>query len=393
MGTRSTEALVEPAILIWARQSAGLSVEGAARSLQAKPENLQAWEDGAKAPSMAQLRKMATVYKRLLSDFYYASPPAEAPLPHDFRRTPGDGHFHYSRALRYRLREAQQRRTLALDLAAELEGEIPKLPLRLDEETDPEAAGAKVRNMLGISAAEQRGWRDARRSYNAWRERIEAAGVLVFQVTDVDTNEVLGFSLPTEPMPVLAVNRKLLPNGRTFTLLHELAHILIGKSSLCDIVDDGFRSSEEQDVEVFCNAVAGAALVPLDLLVSDEIVRQYPARARDWGDDELSTIARNFSVSKYVILRRLLTAGRTTRTFYAARAAMYRFVEPRPPVDPEAEIKRNMPQEVLSNLGRPFTRLILESYLNASLSLSDASRYLGLRAGQVERVRELMLGG
>ena len=39
---RSTEALVEPDILRWARATAGLSVEEAASSLQTRPEKLQA---------------------------------------------------------------------------------------------------------------------------------------------------------------------------------------------------------------------------------------------------------------------------------------------------------------------------------------------------------------
>ncbi len=50
-----------------------------------------------------------------------------------------------------------------------------------------------------------------------------------------------------------------------------------------------------------------------------------------------------------------------------------------------------MPQEVISDLGRPFVRMLLDSYLNSNLSLSDTSRYLGLRASQVAKVRELVL--
>jgi hypothetical protein len=50
-----------------------------------------------------------------------------------------------------------------------------------------------------------------------------------------------------------------------------------------------------------------------------------------------------------------------------------------------------MPQEVLSDLGRPFTRLVVDSYLNSYTSLSDVSRYLGLRAQQVAKLRELLM--
>ena len=74
---RSTEALVDPSILIWARSTAGLSIEEAAASLQTKPEKLQAWEDGESNPSLAQLRRMAVVYRRMLSVFYLPAAPQE----------------------------------------------------------------------------------------------------------------------------------------------------------------------------------------------------------------------------------------------------------------------------------------------------------------------------
>ena len=67
---RSNEALVEPAILAWARTSAGLSIDEAAGTLQTKPENVAAWEGGESHPSMAQLRRMASTYRRSLSDFF-----------------------------------------------------------------------------------------------------------------------------------------------------------------------------------------------------------------------------------------------------------------------------------------------------------------------------------
>lgn len=392
MPVRSTEAVVEPAVLAWARSSAGLSIEEAAHSLQTKPEKVLAWEEGEERPSMAQLRRMAAVYKRLLSDFYLPKAPEPDPLPHDFRRLPGEVAFHYSRALRYQLRLARLRRELALDLAAELETEVPALTARLDLNDDPERAGADLRKLLGVTLEMQRTWRDPRASYNAWRAHIEGAGILVFQATGVTPGEVLGFSLTDRPLPVIGVNRKLAPNGRTFTLLHECVHVLLERSSICDIEEGVLRTPEEQRPEVFCNAVAAAALVPRDALLAQGLVAERPARPRDWSEDELGSIARVFGVSHEVVLRRLLTAGRTTQAFYATRRAFWGSLldVPTKPVEPDTDYKRNMPQEVISDLGRPFTRLVVESYLNSYTSLSDVSRHLGLRADKVAKVRELL---
>jgi Zn-dependent peptidase ImmA (M78 family) len=390
MAARSTEAIVEPRILKWARETVGLSPEEAARKLQTKDEKVLAWEAGDERPSMPQLRKMAIAYKRQLSDFYLPAPPDEAPLPHDFRRLPGDGVFHYSRPLRYQLRQAGQRRELAIDLAAEQDLELHDLPvMQIAENTD--RLGDQIRELLHVTMAEQRTWREPRKSYNSWRARVEAAGVLVFQVTGVPPAEMLGFSLTEQPLPIIGINRKLAPNGRTFTLLHELVHVLLRQSSLCDIEESFSRRPQEQRIEIFCNAVAAATLVPRDALLADPLVSPH-RQPRDWSDDELSALARSFGVSTHVILRRLLTVGRTTQAFYARRAALWRVYEPAPQREEDEEFRRNMPQEVVSDLGRPFVSMILESYLSSNLSLSDTSRYLGLRAGQVAKVREIVLG-
>jgi hypothetical protein len=137
---------------------------------------------------MAQLRKMAATYKRLLSDFFLPSPPKEDPIPHDFRRLPGEIANRYSRALRYQLRLARQRRELALDLAADLDAELPTFPaVRLEFTADTERAGAELRAMLKVTLDVQRTWRNPRASYNAWRASLERAGILVFQVTGAPT--------------------------------------------------------------------------------------------------------------------------------------------------------------------------------------------------------------
>lgn len=390
---RSSDTVVDPAILVWARSTAGLSIEEAAARIPTKAERVLDWERGESGPSMAQLRKMAGIYKRLLSDFFLAAVPQEEALPHDFRRMPGEVAGRYSRALRVQLRMAGERRQLALDLVADLDTDLPKLAGRLQFGSNPETVGGELRHLLGVTMPEQRTWRNPRDSYNNWRAAAERTGILVFQAAGIAPAEMLGFALPARPLPVIGVNRKLRPNGRTFTLLHECVHVFLEQSSICDIDEGMLRPPEDQRVEVFCNAVAGAALVPFEFLLSEPLVRFHPPRPRDWSGEELGALGRTFGVSEEVILRRLLTAGRTSNGFYAARRQAWgALINDVAEADPEAEFRRNMPQEVVSDLGRPFTRLVVDSYVSSFTSLSDVSRYLGLRAGQVPRVQELLAG-
>jgi Zn-dependent peptidase ImmA (M78 family) len=139
-------------------------------------------------------------------------------------------------------------------------------------------------------------------------------GVLVFQSTDIDLSEMRGYSLASQPLPVIVVNRKDSPAARQFTLLHELTHLMLHTSGLCDLEIGSGRRGAEHSTEVFCNHTAGAALVPRALLLSDPIVKSH--RGIVWEDGELKSLAAAHSVSREVILRRLLIAGRTTQVFY-----------------------------------------------------------------------------
>ena len=83
---------VNPAIMIWARETAGLTQEEAARQLgfQNTPrssavEKLARIEQGLKEPSRPQLVKMAGQYRRPLLTFYLSKPPQMGKRGVDFR--------------------------------------------------------------------------------------------------------------------------------------------------------------------------------------------------------------------------------------------------------------------------------------------------------------------
>lgn len=389
---RRIPALVEPAVLAWARKSAGYSLEEVAQRLGKEPGLIAAWEQGRLRPLMGQLRKLADLYKRSLSDFYLPMPPQERPIPHDFRRAPGQVALVYSPELRRQLRLAQERRELALALYDELDDEPPRFEERISLSADPEGVGAHIREILGIEFEEQRRWGDGRPAYNAWRRHLEACGVLVFQIENVSLSEAWGLSLVGKQLPVIGINRKLAPNGRTFTMLHELVHVLLGEGSICDIDDFTPRGAEELRTEVFCNHVAAATLMPRHLFLSHEAVETHARADKAWQDGELSAIARTFGVSREAAVRRLLTFNLTDQAFYIRKREQYQKEleeQRRQALETSTEIRRNMPREAISNLGRPFVRLILQNYNEDRITLMDASRYLGVRAEKVRNVEDL----
>jgi ribosome-binding protein aMBF1 (putative translation factor) len=72
---RSIPALVKPALLVWARERSGLTVEAAAAKMQLDADLLRDWESGSARPTIAQVRKLGDVYKRPLAVFFLPQPP------------------------------------------------------------------------------------------------------------------------------------------------------------------------------------------------------------------------------------------------------------------------------------------------------------------------------
>ena len=84
----SIQEAINPAVLVWARETAGLSIEEAAHKIGltsgtrgTADEKLTAMENGERAPSQAQLTKMAAAYHRPLLALYMAEPPRPAGDP------------------------------------------------------------------------------------------------------------------------------------------------------------------------------------------------------------------------------------------------------------------------------------------------------------------------
>nr|WP_214474939.1 ImmA/IrrE family metallo-endopeptidase [Mesorhizobium sp. dw_380] len=55
-------------------------------------------------------------------------------------------------------------------------------------------------------------------------------------------------------------------------------------------------------VEQCCDAVAGAALVPADWLLGEQLVRAK-GQVKTWDEEELTALASRFGVSREVIMR------------------------------------------------------------------------------------------
>jgi Zn-dependent peptidase ImmA (M78 family) len=380
---------INPELLVWARETAGYPLEAAAKKLAIKPEKLSEIETEGIAPSFALLKKAADVYKRPLAIFFLARAPERPPEVHDFRLQPGVMRRPYAPRLNNELRQARLRRDDALELAQALEEPVPAFTHQATADEAPEAVAARVRALLGITLEQQHGFRRTDEALKAWKAAVEAQSTLVFETSRITSEEMRGVSLPADVLPIIILNGGEAHAGRLFTLLHEFTHLLLRQGGVCDLapVDDG---SPDARIEAFCNAVAGNVLVPADALLA-ELPHQ---RNHAWDMAELEILASRFSVSRIVILRRLLTLRRTMEAHYRIMDQRLQEENRRLAERKKKESAGGPPPSVMAvrNLGRPYIKLVLTAYSRERIDLSTVSDYLGVKIRHLPRIESLVYG-
>jgi Zn-dependent peptidase ImmA (M78 family)/DNA-binding XRE family transcriptional regulator len=377
---KSIPALINPTMLVWARESARLTTDEAAHKIGITTEKLVACESGETQLTFPQLMKVAREYKRPVSLFYLKKPPTGwAPIK-DFRLLAGvDGGF--STRLTYAIRQAHERREIALELHAELNEPIIPFTLTATTSHPVETLGQEIRAYLDVTEAAQQQWK--RHAFDAWRSAIEAKDVLVFMVPRLQLAEMRGTAIARDELPVILVNGRDRSGGRIFTLLHEFCHLALNQSGVSGQGGDQ-DGAPNPAVERYCNAVAAAALMPRDWLLSEPLVSQKGS-TKTWDDDELEVLALRFGVSREALLRRLLTLGKTTQAFYDSKRTAFlkeyqELANKKSTGGPEHHI------QVLSQLGRSFTRLVFQGYHERRLTLRDVANYFNM---QVKFVPEM----
>lgn len=384
MPTVRNEAIINPDILLWARESAGFRVEEAAKKAQLKTEVLSACELGKKRLTIIQLRKLSNIYKRPIAFFYLPKPPKPEIDSNiqDFRRLNNDEEKQFSPELRIEIRKAKYRREAAIEMFKELEIEIPKFNLKTTLDSNVIETGSYIREFLQATQKSQEELKNDYEALNYWRESIETKGILIFQAT-LNVDEMRGLSIADFPLPIILVNRERVVKARIFTILHELVHIMLRSVGVCDL-------ETQSKIEVFCNAVAGEVLVPTEWLSETEIYNKNQSE-ENWNKESIWWLADHFSVSREVILRRLLSSGKISQSFYQRKRHQWvRDYQDSKEKNIEKQSSGFAPPHTnaISKVGKNFARLVVNSYHQNKIGLSEVSDYLGVKTKHLPKIEQ-----
>ena len=387
---------VNPEILVWARETAGLTQEEAAKKLgfrdsglSSAKDKLQAIEYGQKEPSRPQLLKMAGQYRRPLLAFYLSKPPQQSKRGVDFRTLP-QGDFPYKPynegLLDALVRDIRARQSMVRAvLEEEDEAETLSFIGSHQIEDGQESVLGSLKALIGVDVEAYRAQSNTSAAFDMLRGRIERAGVFVLLKGDlgnylsaIETTVFRGFSIADVAAPFIVINDQDARAAWTFTLLHETVHLLLGHTGVSG-------ENGESEVERFCDDVAGGYLLPEDVLHS--LALEDRSNFSEISK-QISALANEFKISHTMVAYKAFRSSLINQESYAKLSAFFRreWLENRARIRATAQEQEAGPNYYTvrrHRLGGRIVNLAQRMMAAEAITTSKAARILGVSPRQV----------
>ncbi len=405
----SVEEAINPAVLEWAREEAGLSIEEAAQKIGltsskrgSAAEKLMAMESGDRTPSEAQLAKMAAVYHRPLLSLYMAEPPRPADRGEDFRTMRAPVARQEAAWLDALVRDVRTRQSILRDMLEDDEDAEPvNFVGTLAISTSIERAADQIRAALGIGDDRElrRGMRKPEDLFAELRRRTEALRVFVILLGDLGSHHTAisprvfrGFAVSDKLAPMIVINDQDAKAAWSFTLIHELVHVFVGNTGVSGLPAREEPRTTNAKIERFCNDVAGEFLLPDQalarlpkLLNADAVIREANDLCRNW---HVST-----AMAAYRLWRVRKTDAETYGEVVSILAEQWEHQRAR-----DREKNRNSdsgPNYYIvrrHRLGDALLRFVGHGLRADALTHTTAAKVLGVRPGAVEPLLSSVIG-
>ena len=337
------------------------------------------WEKSIGSPTLGELETLAQYYRCPVGYFFIEEPPTQYTGEVNFRGLSKDKSENLSYVSRLKIDEfivlVEALAAIVTELNVPNKPDVPEVHLN----DDIKAIVEKERKVFGFTDEIRGQWATPEDAFYFWKNAIEARGTYVISLALI-VNEVRGASKwDIESPPAILVNKNDYESatGRTFTLLHEWAHLMLREPGIiCDFI--GFE--EKANIEQFANKFAAEMMVSkveLSQYLEAKGLNKYKPR---WGDNDIDEIKSYFKVSRDVIAISLENLNLAPDGFYQTKRVQWDkrkpFFRGRPGSRPLGRTKvRRRYQE----LGKPYSNLISEAYMNSNISITNLSKIIGIK--------------
>lgn len=377
---REIQIRINPDVLIWARESINKSIEETAKNIGVKPAQITNWESGLTQPTYNQLENLAyKAYKRPIAVLFRKSPPVDGKISRDFRSISESSLNNCSSQLYLAIKEAKY---VQSNISNVIDDSYHNIISNFKVSANPEDSAKELRELIDFRLEHQKHWK-AQDSLNRFKELIEKLGIFVLQF-NFPISDARGFSIYGD-FPIIVINQNDSPNGRIFTLFHELYHLILRSSN---IFSDYFLDYDK-NLELTCNTFAAEFLVPKNdflALIGDN-------NNKNWDDNSLYSLASQYKVSKEVILRRLITMNYSTWEFYNLKRAEWILEFEESKIERSKKQKSDnktviisKAQKVIWERGRPLVRSTLRSIDNGSYTLDSALSFFNVKLENLNQI-------
>lgn len=369
----------------WCANERGVSLEQLADEAGVPRKALVSLLEDEIGLTFSQLRKLADYFGRGVLFFLDPGPVDEQQVHSVQYRTLTNQKPELSPNVRKLIERVERQRELYLALREEIHPDDYPVFAPVDVAgRRPAEAAAVVRRWLGLDQAN---------TFDGFRSAVEAKGILVFRSNGyagrwqiAKDSPVLGFSLYSDSCPVIVVKKTRAEAQQSFTLMHELGHLLLHRASS---IDDDADMHSQQGLEREANSFAGHLLVP-DAWLAQVRDDDRPAAVEQY-ELWLAPFRQRWGVSAEVILRRLLDSGRLPQERYTA----YRtFVRGRQYEDEEVGGSRmyrhREPKHIFGDM---FVRTVLTALGSRKITATKACSYLdGLKLADLHSLERYVAG-
>lgn len=373
---------INPEVLRNTRNVLGIDFNKASKSSGISVSRIKQLETD-KKPTLKELKSLAKAYNSSITALLLDKPPKAKPLPKDRRTVNSEqiGIFDIKT-----IKVVERARAL-LDSVIQFKKELG-LPInKFSASASLNDASVKIaqhyRKVWRLEGLKSLPDNDA--ALDSYIEKVEDLGVAVFQLPLAKDN-LRGFSIIDEELPIIVIKRGSEPStAKIFTLFHEVGHLLLKESGICDM-----GLNNQQKIEKWCNSFASEILVPTTELLQNEIVKKYKSEnKKEWTSADLIKIGNQFFVGRLVILRKLYDLKLTTKLYYEEKLKSWN----KPSFGRAKEPKgRDIPQEIVKERGKTFISLAFDAYRQNKINIKELSDYLGAKLIYIPKIRQYLYG-
>ncbi len=351
---------INPKILRECREQMAYGFEDACKKSGIK--TIEKMEAGEKKPTFKQLAALSKLY--CVPKWVFISD--QIPEEYKFLSSPSFRHIRKSGGadvpaiprIRQLISKVEGYRRMILEYREDLDDPIPQYSDISYNDGDKVmavaavvAAAVAVRKWLGITES---------LPFEDIRKLVEQKNIFVFKTSNYNhwsklgTNKFRGFAIYKEVLPMIVINGSDAKNAQSFTLYHELGHILKKKSN----IDIEFPPNEEE----WCNSFAANALMPAD---------QFRLKISGIDLSELKQIkklADSFCVSPDACVIRLKQLGEIDSDTCNSYLGIFR-KERDATKGRNVRVRRQIHKEVLHRFGGIYFQTVWQAYHDDQIGL------------------------